>query len=72
MPSRSTAEKLMDEILVFTVLKKEWNFKRIAQFTVDKQIEMLEEILKTVDHPLMHQKLDQLRAISEDITNTKL
>lgn len=43
------AHMLMDEILMATVVRKEWHYKRIAHYVVSKQIEILEELPPTIE-----------------------
>jgi hypothetical protein len=69
---RPAAESLMDEILVATILKKEWNFKRIAEFTLEKQVELLIDLNKVAPHPRIEEKLAQLQEAWEAIRATKL
>lgn len=67
----SSADKLMDEVLLMTVLQKDWDFKRIADFAIDKQIEILQELQKKFEHPDISKMILQLLETGEQIRKIK-
>lgn len=66
-----SAEKILNEILIATVLKKDWDYKRIARFAIDKQLEILEELYKKFDHPDINNKISELRTALAEIKKIK-
>lgn len=61
----------MNEVLLMTILHKEWDFKRIADFAVDKQIEILKELQKKFEHPDINLLIEQLETAGDTIRKIK-
>lgn len=70
MPLRLTANALMDEILIATVVDKRWDYRRIASFSAGKQLEVLKELQLKFDHPEINALIEQLERMIEEIDSS--
>lgn len=66
-----SAQALMDEILIATVIDKRWDYRRIASFSAGKQLEILKELQKKFDHPDINSLILQLEKMIDEIDSTE-
>ena len=69
--ARKKAHALMDEILVYTVLDKEWGYKRVAEYSIDKMIDVLMPFIN-IGLPAIDEKIKELQQMHDEIQKLKV
>jgi hypothetical protein len=72
MPSPETeVDKLLDEILMLTIINKNWDYKRVAEYVIDKQIDILLPIESLTGSSAVTDKILELKAILKLIRKSR-
>lgn len=56
----AVAENFLDEILVLTMIDKHWDYRRIALYAIDKQIETLKRLETRTQSLFVAEALNEL------------